>query len=241
MNREYHKWYSNSLNRDMELLVFGHAGARVMVFPTQSGRFFDWEDRGMLNTLSRHIDNGWVQVYCVDSVDKESWDNGYVHPRQRAIRHLQYHDYIINEVLPFSQSKNGNSFAVSMGASMGAYHAASIALRFPEHFNRVLAMSGCYDIRPWTGGYDDELVYQGNPFELIRGQDNGKLEQIKKMDIILTIGKGDPAIQENRQFSQSMWNRGVWHALREWEGFAHDWPWWHEQILLYIGGPESRD
>ena len=44
MNREYHRWYSPSLERDMELLVFGHSGARTLVFPTSMGRFFQWED-----------------------------------------------------------------------------------------------------------------------------------------------------------------------------------------------------
>ena len=241
MHREYHKWYSDNLHRDMELTVFGHAGARVIVFPTQDGRYFDWEDRKMMDTLSRHINNGWIQVYCVDSVDLESWDNGHVGPRDRAIRHLQYHEYIINEVLPLSLSKNDNPFAMSVGASMGAYHAASIAVRFPEHFGRMIAMSGVYDIRKWTHGYDDDCVYQGNPFELIRGQQDGKLAALNNLDMIIAIGKDDPAIEENRAFSQSLWDKGVWHAFREWDGFAHDWPYWHEMLLLYIGGPESKD
>ncbi len=46
MNREYHKWYSNALRRDMELLVFGHSGVPLLVFPTSMGRFFDYESRG---------------------------------------------------------------------------------------------------------------------------------------------------------------------------------------------------
>lgn len=29
--RSYHRWFSASLQRDMELLVFGHAGARVVL------------------------------------------------------------------------------------------------------------------------------------------------------------------------------------------------------------------
>ena len=31
MLRDHHKWFSRSLNRDMELLMFGHAGPPVMV------------------------------------------------------------------------------------------------------------------------------------------------------------------------------------------------------------------
>ena len=45
MRREYHRWWSPSLHRDMELLEFGHGGARVIAFPTSRGRFYEWADR----------------------------------------------------------------------------------------------------------------------------------------------------------------------------------------------------
>ncbi len=80
MNREHHKWYSPRLNRDMELLVFGHAGARVLIFPTSMGRYYEYEDRGMVANLADQIDNGWLQLYCVDSVDAESFYNNWAHP-----------------------------------------------------------------------------------------------------------------------------------------------------------------
>src|SRR5215211_691478 len=103
MNREYHNWHSPSLNRDMELLVFGHAGARVLVFPTSKGKFYEWEDRGMMYTLGEHLHNGWLQLYCVDSVDEESWYCGWCEPGGRAYRHVQYDNYLYNEVLPLSE------------------------------------------------------------------------------------------------------------------------------------------
>src|ERR1035441_1121065 len=53
MNRQYHKWYSKHLNRDMELLVFGHRGDRVIVFPTRQGRFFDYENWGLVDEIGR--------------------------------------------------------------------------------------------------------------------------------------------------------------------------------------------
>ena len=34
MNREYIKHYSGELGRDMESVVFGHAGQPILVFPT---------------------------------------------------------------------------------------------------------------------------------------------------------------------------------------------------------------
>ena len=55
MKREYHRWYSPSLGRDMELLLFGHAGARVLIFPTSQGRYYEWEDLGMVLALGEHL------------------------------------------------------------------------------------------------------------------------------------------------------------------------------------------
>src|SRR5271170_6567863 len=64
MNREYHKWYSPRLGRDMELLVFGHTGLPVIVFPTSGGRYYEFEDRGMVGALGGKIDAGQLQLYC---------------------------------------------------------------------------------------------------------------------------------------------------------------------------------
>jgi esterase/lipase superfamily enzyme len=40
MHREYHHWHAHALNRNMDLLVFGHAGTPVLVFPSSMGAFF---------------------------------------------------------------------------------------------------------------------------------------------------------------------------------------------------------
>ncbi len=73
MKRDYRKWHSPVLGRDMELLVFGEGGTPVLVFPTSMGRFFQWEDFGMIAHLAPRIDAGWLQLWCVDSVDSESF------------------------------------------------------------------------------------------------------------------------------------------------------------------------
>ncbi len=242
MHREYHNWHSPVLGRNMELLTFGHAGARVLVFPTSCGRFFDWENRGLINAVERHIDRGWIQLYCVDGVDPESWFNTSVSPHDRAKRHLQYQDYIIQEVLPFTKSKNDNDYVMAIGASFGAYHSFSIALRFPDHFNRVLGMSGVYDVREWTDNQmDDGVIREGSPCEFLNAcYDENHLDKIRKLDMIIPIGKEDPLYDNNQWLSQIMWNKGIWHAFRPWDGFAHDWPYWYEMIQDYIGGPDSR-
>ena len=75
MKREYHKWYSPELGREMELLVFGHDGLPVIVFPTSQGRFYEFEDRGMVGAVAGKLEHGELQLFCVDSLDSESWYN----------------------------------------------------------------------------------------------------------------------------------------------------------------------
>ena len=146
MNREYHKWHSSRLGREMELLVFGHAGLPVVVFPTSGGRFYEFEDRGMIARPRRKNRLRPLQVFCVDSVDMESWYNRQVPPRWRIARHLQYEDYLLSEVVPMVRAKNSDSHLVALGCSFGGYHAANIALRHPDVFTGMLSMSGAFDI-----------------------------------------------------------------------------------------------
>ncbi|MBL8153960.1 MAG: esterase family protein [Anaerolineae bacterium] len=237
MNREHHRWHSPSLNRDMELLIFGHAGARVIVFPTSKGKFYEWEDRGMMWALRDHLENGWLQMYCVDSVDAESWYNWGIHPNARGWRHTQYDNYIYHEVIPLSQSKNNSPFCITVGASFGAFHAMSFALKHPDRVGRAIGMSGLYDIRSFTSGYGDDNVYFNNPMQFIANEhDPHRLSLLRGVDIIIASGRDDRLIDSARAFSGLLWGKGIGNALREWDGWSHDWPYWQRMIQLYIGG-----
>jgi esterase/lipase superfamily enzyme len=237
MNREYHRWHSPSLNRPMELLVFGHAGARVLVFPTSQGRFFEWEDRGMMGALAEPLERGWLQVYCVDSVDSESWYAKWAHPGGRAYRHHQYFEYLHNEVLPLSTQKNDNPFLMTMGASFGAFHAMGFGLKYPDKVDRILAFSGLYDIRRFTDGYSDDYVYFNNPMQFIANEnDPHRLALLRHIDIIMAVGKEDSLLGSSRAMSATLWSKGIGNALREWDAWSHDWPYWTKMMQTYING-----
>jgi esterase/lipase superfamily enzyme len=220
----------------MELLVFGQTGARVLAFPTSMGRFYDWEDRGLVGTLRYPIDAGLVQLFCVDSVDAESW---YARrpAAERALRQSQYDQYVFAEVLPFTLRLNTNPFLIVTGASFGGYHALNFSLRHPEKVGRVLSMSGLADVRRFTDGYCDDNVYFNNPCDFLANEhDPVRLEALRQMDIILAVGHDDPLCESNRRLSQLLWDKYVWHALRVWDGFAHDWPVWERMLHLYLSG-----
>ena len=117
MTRDFHRWHSRSLGKDMELLVFGHAGPPVVVFPSSMGAFFEFEDRGMVGALRHKLESGWLQLYCVSSVDSESWYAKRMHPRQRIERHLQYQSYILGDVVPLIRQLNGTRASASPAAA----------------------------------------------------------------------------------------------------------------------------
>ena len=237
MHREHHRWFSPSLGREMELLQFGHAGARVLVFPTSMGRFYEWEDRGMIRALAEHLERGWIQLYCVDSVDAESWYAKWKHPADRARRHEEYERYVLHEVLPLSTARNPNPFLIATGASFGAYHAANLAFRHPNLVGRVLGMSGLYDIKQQTDGWSNDTIYFNDPSSFVRNEhDSWRLDALRRMDIILAIGRDDPMRPNNEWMSRVLWEKGIGNALRLWDGWAHDWPWWHGMVRQYIGG-----
>jgi esterase/lipase superfamily enzyme len=221
----------------MELLIHGHAGARVLVFPTSQGRFYEFEDRGMVNALGEQIANGWLQLYCVDSVDAESFYCRWAHPSGRIFRHVQYESYLIDELLPLSRQKNGNPFLMALGCSFGAYHAVNIGLRHPHLFGRVIGMSGKYDMTSFFDGYYDDNVYYHTPTHYVPNlSDPGYIHRLQNLDIILAVGEHDPHIEENRRLSGMLWGKGIGNALREWDGWSHDWPYWMQMLRLYIGG-----
>ena len=237
MHREYHRWHSPSLQRDMELLLFGHAGARVLAFPTSMGRFYDWENRGMLGAVGDRLEIGGLQLFCLDSVDSESWYAYDKHPAERIARHQQYDDYLLNELVPFTQEKNSNPFLIVTGASFGGYHAINFGLKHPEVTGRILSMSGLADVKQFAGSYYDETLYFNNPCDYISGEHNpDRLKLLRRLDIILAVGHDDRLFESNQRLSRLLWEKDIGNALRVWDGFAHDWPVWEKMLPLYIAG-----
>jgi esterase/lipase superfamily enzyme len=126
---------------------------------------------------------------------------------------------------------------MTTGASLGAWHAVNFALRHPHTVNRTIGLSGLYNIKELTGGYDDANVYAHDPSHyMMHERDGAWLEAVRRMDIILAIGRDDPHYPDNVHLSSVLWSRNVWHAFRVWDGWAHDWPWWRDMIRRYIGG-----
>jgi esterase/lipase superfamily enzyme len=242
MKREYHKWYSPNLQKEMELLVFGHAGTRVLFFPCRNGRFFDYEDWRVIESVRDKIEAGVFQFFCVDSVDAEGLYNIYIRPEDRILRHIQYENYIIEEVLPFTRNINPHISMISAGCSLGAFHAVNVAMKYPQYFSKVVGMSGRYDLtwsvgffRDLFDGYRNENIYFNSPSQFMNNlADETILAQLKRLDIILVIGKEDAFLENNYYFSHILSSKGIKHQFYLWDEEAHKARYWRKMVPLYI-------
>lgn len=240
MHREYHRWHSSRLNRDMELLVFGYTGRAVLFFPPRMGRFFDYENWGVVAALADKIDNGQLQLFCVDSIDDESLYNDWAHAEYKINRHLEYEQYILCEVLPLMQARSSDITVA--GCSLGAYHAANITLKYPHLFNKLVCMSGRYDLtrsvkyfRDLFNGYHNQDIYFNMPLQYMANvHDEHQLQQLKSIDVLLAIGETDPFFDDNYTFSELLGWKGMQHQFYTWNGYAHTPKSWQKMVQLYL-------
>ena len=77
----------------------------------------------MIDAVAGFIDAGKIKLFCVDSVDEESWYNFGVSPAERNARHEAYDRYIVEEVFGFIRNhcRSPHIQAITTGCSMGAY------------------------------------------------------------------------------------------------------------------------
>ncbi len=241
MNIEYHKYWSESLGQDMEFKVYGHAGKPVLVFPSFAGRFYDFENYGMIEAASGFIEAGQYQFYTVDSVDRQSWGNWNAHPADRARRHQDYDRYIVEEAVPFIRQRRGaEAMLVTTGASMGGYHSAKFFFRHPDIFDSVISLSGIFQLHMFIGDYIDANVYFNSPMLYLANlEDPWYLERYRRSQIIICSGQGaweDVMLSEIRAFCQILERKNIPAWVDLWgNDVNHDWPWWRKQLPYFLG------
>jgi len=241
MNIEYHKHWSRSLNQDMELKVYGHSGKPVLVFPTMNGRFYDYENNGMIEAARWFIENGFFQFFAVDSVDSQSWTNSSAHPADRARRHEDYDRYIVHEVTPWihQHQQQEETPLLATGCSMGGYHAGNFFFRHPDVFDSVIALSGIFRLNMFIGDYVDDNVYFNSPLLFLPNLDDPwYFEKYRRGQIILCAGQGaweDEMQSDARAMRGILQEKGIPAWVDLWgHDVNHDWPWWRKQLPYFL-------
>ena len=243
MEIRYFKHYSRNLDRDMEFKVYGHCGRPVLFIPCEGGRFYDYEDFGMIDRWAQWIDEGRCCIYTMDSIDHETYLSKE-EPSQRVWRHEQWYNYIIDELVPYirflSQERNGYDQGImTFGCAMGAMHSANLFFRRPDLFNGVFALSGVYDSKMYFGDYMDDVLYRNTPTEYLRNlpEDHYYKRMYNNRRMLFVAGQGpweEASLNSLRYLEYVLRGRGI-HAQTEYWGndVSHDWYWWHRMVEVY--------
>lgn len=219
----------------MEFLWFGDRGRPVVFFPTSMGSFFQNEDFGLIPSLADKVDAGFLQLVCVDSVDRESWYNRAVHPALRARRHDEYDRYLRFELLPYVADRARDANLAVCGASFGAYHAANVAARYPGLVTKAICLSGLYTIARYLDGYWDDTCYYHSPAAYVANMDAAWSRRLASVEWVVATGEHDALVSENRDFADLLRRKGASVRSEFWPGVnGHDWPFWNDAIRRFI-------
>ena len=237
MDRSFHSWFSPALGKEMEIAVYGHAGPALLMFPSAAADYLEYERFHLIDAVSGVFDSGKMMGFSINSINSESWLNNSMAPRDKAVRHVQYNQYISEEVVPFIKDRMGATErppVYTTGVSFGAFHAMNVLLHRPDLFDGTIAMSGVYDLKEYAKGYYDEDVYFNSPIDFLPNLGDGPLLDAlrAKQKIFLLSGKGnyeDP--HSSWAMGEVLGKKGIHNFVELWgEEWTHDWPTWRAML-----------
>jgi esterase/lipase superfamily enzyme len=243
VNVHQHELYSPAIGAAGSVVAYGHYGRPVLAFPAEAGRAWDWQDNGMVGAIEGLLNDGRVKLYCVDSFDSATWSNSSLPLEQRAREHGRYESWILDQVVPFIAGDTaGASEVVTVGISLGAFHAVNFALKRADLFPLAIGLSGNYDPAAWNGwGERGEATYFNNPLDYVGHLGGDHLEWLRsRLSVLLVCGQGmwedsTGALESSKRLAWLLGEKGIRHELDLWgHDVPHDWPSWRAQIAHHL-------
>lgn len=247
MERHQQEFDVPGADRPGVVIRYGHYGRPVVVFPSEQGRAWDYENNGMIGAISGLIDDGRVKVYCLDSFDHLTWSDRSIPLEERARRHSGYVDWVTDQVMGWIREDTAGGLdqlgAVATGCSMGAFHALNFGLTRADLFPVAICQSGSYDPSRWHAwGERGDAAYFSNPTDYVANLHGDHLDWLRsRLQVLLTVGEGPwethptESLPQARQMAGILADKGIPHQLDIWgHDSAHDWPWWRKQIAHHL-------
>ena len=241
MKYEEVSWYSERVNRTMRIKIYGHYGPAFIAFLCQDKQSDDFSNHGMIDVLSRYLEEGKMKLYCLDSNDDETVSYMGENKAYAAYRLEMYHQYVVNEVVPFVIDRQGGDRNIYLiGMSMGASHAANNFFRRPELFSGFISLSGKCDINTFFNGYVDENIYNNTPCMYLNNMDNNHyyIKIYNQKTMIVVVGKGayeHLVLDSNYFLADIAYRKGININFNFWdENSVHDWCSWLYQMPYFI-------
>ncbi len=148
---------------------------------------------GWWRQLRPLIDGGRIKLYCVDSLDAQTWSDRALPIEERARRHGVYARWLTDQLVPFVHADSSPEVElITTGCSMGAYHAVQFTLQRADLAPVAIGLSGNYDVSSWNSwGERGEATYFANPVDYVPNLHGDHLHWLRgRASILLTVGQG---------------------------------------------------
>ncbi len=237
----YFKEYSQNLGKEIEFNVYGVSGIPLLMFPTMDGRFYQYDDFGLIDSIAHLIHSNKVQVFTADGIDFESLTNHSMDPEHRLQRYEQYIAYITKELTPrIYEINRGSENPIVSGCSMGGYHTTNIFLRHPELFQGMISLSGVFCLKDMFGGYQSDLLYKNSPLDYLKDltKKDKKYKEYLNSQITICCGQGaheEKMLRDTAPLKQLFSEKEIPAFFDLW-GYdvTHDWCWWKKQLPYFL-------
>jgi len=220
LEKEINRLYSESLQQETDIVTYGRYGITMIMFPAISDSAFEPEQLGFIETLKDYLNSGRLKLYCVSTVNSQSWNADGINDEQKSKRHFEYNRFIEDELIPMVYETCGGPVPImTVGASIGGYHAANTFFRRPDIIMGTIAISAFYDIRRLTKGFFDENCYFNSPIDYLPNLNDSYWISylMSRRHIYLINGSGaNETPSETELFSKILEQKSIRHKFDLW-------------------------
>ena len=110
MERRHVELWAPGIDAHGVVIAYGHFGRPLLAFPTERGRAWEYENRGMVGAITGLIEAGRVKLYCVDSLRRGVVvERSTSRSRTAPARHGRYEAWILEQVVPWIHGDCGGA------------------------------------------------------------------------------------------------------------------------------------
>jgi esterase/lipase superfamily enzyme len=232
------RWYSQRIEREINVVRWGTFGTPVLVFPTAGGDAEEIERFQLVAACGELLDSGRIKLYSVDSINGRvllagEGDSGH----QAWIQH-QFFELLRHEVVPAIRSDCASDEIeiIATGPSIGAFNALISICLFPDVFRAAVCMSGTYDLQRFFNGPVGDDIAPSSAVRFLAGLDGSDLGRLHQRFVVLASGEGaNENIGESWAVAHALGSRGIPNRVDPWgQHWEHDWPLWRAMLPQYL-------
>ncbi len=239
MQKEYYKWNSEFLNKEIEISSYGHFGTTILLFSSNTPNHKEIEENGFLDLIYPMIHSGRCRIFSVTNLQDECWLDDTKRSLLKSKRHFEFNKFIEEELVPQIYTECGGPVPIiTAGASYGGFIASNTFFRRPDLFIGTIALSATFNIEHYSKDYYDENCYFNSPVHYLPNLTDKYwvTHLLSRHHIYLASGSGENENPHNTsQFGDLLNSKGFRANVEIWGNeFGHNWESWSQMLKHFI-------